>query len=58
MLKLTLPIKKNFSLFLAYLHVVEILLTLDIIYLTWEYGLINSFSSWKTISRWALSYHG
>ena len=58
MLKLSLPIKKFFSLFLAYLHVVEILLTLDIIYLTWEYGLINSFSSWKTISRWALSYHG
>ena len=27
-------------------------LNLDIIYLTWEYGLINSFSSWKMISRW------
>ena len=33
-------------------------LNLDIIYLTWESGLINSFSSWKMISRWALFYHG
>ena len=33
-------------------------LNLDIIYLTWEYGLINSFSLWKMISRWALFYHG
>ena len=27
-------------------------LYLDIIYLTWEYGLINSFSSWKMFSWW------
>ena len=33
-------------------------LNLDIINLTWEHGLINSFSSWKMISRWVLFYHG
>ena len=32
-------------------------LNLDIIYLTWEYGLINSFSSWKMIYEiWEMRY--